>query len=356
MARKESHVIRTAIAALAAVATVAVIAGGTARDAEARIIRVNWDGTGDYPSIKAAVLSAAEGDTIRVAPGTYSGSSNTDIDTAGMNLVFESDDDPDATIIDGEGLHGAFLIDSGQDSTYVVRGFTFLDCHRNQSGGAFVVQHSSPIIEYCRFQDCTASFNGGSVYANDSSAIVRRCVFHGNAAEIIGGALYGNSSALTISWCLFDDNSALGGYGGGAVYSSRSADYFTNCTFTENVTDAVVVFSGPDFRMTDCIVTGTIDGAAVVDQEDDGTDIRHCVIFDNAAGDSLADHHHDNLFLDPLFCDAQAYDYTHCLDSECLPDFNDWGELIGAYGEGCGPCNTPVEDASWGVLKALFRQ
>jgi hypothetical protein len=34
---------------------------------------------------------------------------------------------------------------------------------------------------------------------------------------------------------------------------------------------------------------------------------------------------------------------------------NPWGVLIGAHGEGCSPCTSPVERVSWGQIKAMYR-
>jgi hypothetical protein len=121
------------------------------------------------------------------------------------------------------------------------------------------------------------------------------------------------------------------------------------------VSDAVRVHYATSFTMTDCIIAGTVGGVAVHQENSSGTEFSHCVVFGNAEGDSLPAYHHDNLFVDPLFCDPSEDDYSHCSDSPCLPTVNVWGELVGAYGEGCGPCDTSVEGASWGWIKGLFR-
>jgi hypothetical protein len=49
-------------------------------------------------------------------------------------------------------------------------------------------------------------------------------------------------------------------------------------------------------------------------------------------------------------------DFTLCANSLCLPENNiDCDQLIGAYGEGCPPCDSPVESTSWGAIKAMYR-
>lgn len=58
-----------------------------------------------------------------------------------------------------------------------------------------------------------------------------------------------------------------------------------------------------------------------------------------------------NISEDPLFCDAPLDDYTLHEDSPCNGAAHDGG-VIGAYGVGCG---VPVEQSTWGSIKARFR-
>jgi len=53
----------------------------------AATIIVHADGSGDYPTIQAAIDAANEGDTVEVWPGTYTGDGNRDIDPNGKNLT-----------------------------------------------------------------------------------------------------------------------------------------------------------------------------------------------------------------------------------------------------------------------------
>ncbi|MBN2565922.1 MAG: right-handed parallel beta-helix repeat-containing protein [Candidatus Eisenbacteria bacterium] len=337
--------------ALAVLLVVVVLALPAAAD----ITHINWDGTGDQMTIWAGALLAGPGDTVLVAPGVYDGTSNTDINTQGTNVVFASEGGAAVTFIDGGDEHGVFRITDGQDSTFVVRGFTLTNCHPSTGSGAMEISNSSPIIEDCVFEGCTANSNGGGIGFSNSSAIVRDCVFRGNTGDYRGGGIYAYNGALTVSCCLFDGNTASSTYEGGAVFSNSSSDVYSGCTFVDNESDAVRVYNAPDLRVTNCIIAATVGGCAVYQQDSDEMEVSHCVVFGNADGDSLPAHHHDNLFVDPLFCDVSTGDYTHCSDSECLPPYNGWGELVGVYGEGCDACNTPVENASWGEVKALFR-
>jgi hypothetical protein len=253
-------------------ATAVVVLSGFAA-ARASTIVVDLNGGGDYTTIKSAALVADEGDTVLVAPGTCSRTSNVALNTEGKNRVFESESGADETFLDGEDQYAAFYITDGQDTTTVIRGFTLTNCHPFGNSGAMEISNASPVIENCLFDEYTANFFGGGIGCAHSSAVVRDCTFRDCVAGFRGGAIYVSDSFLRVSYC---------------------------------------------------IIAGTVDGHAVYDEGPFEIDIHHCVVFGNADGDSL-------------------------------PPHNDWGELVGAYGEGCDPCNTSVENATWSVIKTLFR-
>jgi hypothetical protein len=48
-------------------------------------------------------------------------------------------------------------------------------------------------------------------------------------------------------------------------------------------------------------------------------------------------------------------DASLCANSECRPAGNDCGLLIGAVNVGCDECDSPIEEMSWGNVKARFR-
>ena len=69
-----------------------------------------------------------------------------------------------------------------------------------------------------------------------------------------------------------------------------------------------------------------------------------------APGDSIF----ANISTPPLFCNEVGGDYSLQQCSPCVGAAHD-GADIGAWGIGC-ECSTPVQDASWAVIKSLFRQ
>ncbi len=64
-----------------------------------------------------------------------------------------------------------------------------------------------------------------------------------------------------------------------------------------------------------------------------------------------------NVSIEPYYCDftgAAGYDYHVCYTSDIV-SLGDGGTPIGAYGGGCTNCVAPVQRATWGAIKALYR-
>jgi hypothetical protein len=101
----------------------------TASTATADIIYVNADGSGDYPTIQAAIDAATDGDEVVLRAGIYTGNGNRDIDFKAKAITVRSlhPDDDDCmhqTIIDPEGIGVIvrFINDEGPESVF--EGFT----------------------------------------------------------------------------------------------------------------------------------------------------------------------------------------------------------------------------------------
>jgi len=69
--------------------------------------------------------------------------------------------------------------------------------------------------------------------------------------------------------------------------------------------------------------------------------------------DVVADSVFANIAVPPLFCGAGLADYDLQECSPCVGAAHD-GTDIGAFGVGC-PCETLVEEKTWGAIKALYR-
>ncbi len=183
--------------------------------------------------------------------------------------------------------------------------------------GDFLVM---PSITECTFTDNVSGWTGGAItLEGGSGGAIESCVLHGNAAETGAAIEITASTGPGITSCTFQGNVA--NPGDGAIAS----------------TDA-----SPDIANT--IIAGTEIGAALVCSGSPTPTTTHSCSFGNAAGDSLCGSYHDNMFEDPLFCNAAGGDLTLHDDSPCLAANNGWGELVGARGAGgCGP-GTGVDD------------
>jgi len=237
-------------------------------------ITINPDGTGDYPTIQAAIDDANDGDVIILNPGTYIGHGNRDIDFKGKAITVRSENGPEsiaATIIDCNGTpaepHRGFYFHSQEKDTSQLKGLTIsngnapqeiledfqdpiaiggaifcagsnpkiISCrlmnNKAEYGAAVSCYNCSPIIEYCRMIENTSRFGGG-IYCYKSDPTVANSSFKSNQASYGGGGIYCRNSSPKIIKCIFSNNY---GKSGGAI---RNFDYSNpliyNCIFNNN--------------------------------------------------------------------------------------------------------------------------
>jgi predicted outer membrane repeat protein len=290
-----------------------------------------WRVPGDAPTIGAGIDSAAAGDVVLVAPGTYAGERNRGLDFGGKEIAVISEAGAESTIIDCGEQDRGFRFSSGESSEATVRGFTIVN-GRADMGGAIYVHGSSPTITDCVFSGNGAGGGGGgAIYCADgSSPTIRDCGFYENTSDDRGGAIRSSFASPSILNCTLVYNGAP--LGGG------------------------VACNGSTFTIANSVVAFNVGGAILCEGGVGIPSISHSCIFANAGGDSLCGNYHDNLFVDPLFCGMAQGNLTLCENSPCLPSGspwgNPWGELIGAYGQGCGSCDSPVEISFYAVLSA----
>jgi predicted outer membrane repeat protein len=282
--------------------------------ASARTWHVEPDGTGDVPSIKAAVDSAAaEGDTVLLANGTFAGAA------------------------------------------------TITDC-------VFTDNTATDMWGY--------SHGGGGVLCRGATEITN-CTFAGNTAyEGPGGAIYFQADAgalyLTVSRCTFLGNSVhIGPFCGAGLAATGdvgSSITITDCTFAENprgdaLCGATISIEGDfDALIENTIVSFAAKGGAVHLNGAATASFRCCDIFGNTGGDwagPIASQNgaSGNFSLDPLFCGLNGGNVSLQLCSPCLPGLHPSGDecgVIGALGPGC-ECGGAAQPATWGMIKALYR-
>ncbi len=184
-----------------------------------------------YPTIQDAVDAASNGDTVLVAPGTYTGPGNRDIDYLGKNITVKSEKGPEATIIDCQGSeadpHRGFIIRNGEDDDAVVDGFTITNGYAyaldlEYSGGAIMTDKASdPTIKNNILIGNTAHIGGGAIYLKykSNSDIVNNIIIGNRAGQFGGGLQISSSDAIVMNNIIAYND---GGEKGGGIWISKT--------------------------------------------------------------------------------------------------------------------------------------
>jgi len=222
---------------------------------------------GEYSTIQSAIDTAVNGDTVIIAPGTYTGDSNRDIDFKGKAITVRSTDPNDSvivatTIIDCQNYGRGFTFESGEQADSILKGITIIN-GKAGTGGGILIRDSSPVIAKCTVSN-NSGVTGGGVYCDGGSPTIVNSIIENNYASGEGGGIYywgsgkpsiinctvrGNSTNSrgegggiyingdihggqpTISFCSIIENTA--GSGGG-LYIHKSSPLISHCTVADN--------------------------------------------------------------------------------------------------------------------------
>lgn len=365
------------------------------------------DGSGDLPTIQDAVLASANGDIIELAPGTFTGPGNTDVNIIDLMVTVRSQSglpgqvyidcnanssDPHRafqvvgegcsgslieglTIINGFGYQdaivsaGALLLKNFSNPT--IRNCVFENNHAgmdwNNGGGAVYVDgHCDATFESCEFRGNSAFFGGAVGLNHYSTAVFLECRFLDNTGGR-GGAIWGNSTSKTS--CLFARNSADEG---GAIWGNGYNDeYSANCTYSGNSAPVGgAIYALPNYGspviLIDSIIADCPEGEAIWAPSSVPVQLSCSNLYGNAGGDWVGAFSsqvdlNGNFSANPCFCSSETDEFTLCGDSFCLPGHHPWGcdQLVGAYDLGCGDCSCsgPVstDQTNLGSIKAMYR-
>jgi len=212
----------------------AVGAGG----ASARTWNVHEDGSGDAPTIQAAIDSAAAGDTVLVSPGVYTA---IEIDQTGSfsavdmksGVALVSSGGPEVTVIEvtsEEVTRGATVVNCNPFT--LIEGFTFTGGDAF-SGAGILIDKSSLTVRNNIIFDAYGGSGGGMLIENAAAPLIVGNVFDSNIACCgVGGAMvvrYGAEPEIVDN--LFVGNT---GFGGGAVAIDGAGGLVEGNLFTGN--------------------------------------------------------------------------------------------------------------------------
>ena len=191
---------------------------------------VTSSGTGTesnpYKTLSSAISKARDGDTIYIAPGTYTGSGNVKL-TISKAVTIERWGNSGEVIFDGQNSNYFFTL----NSNVVLSSLTFQN-GKNSNGGALVIKSNSLIID-CTFKDNQATSWGGAIDMNPGSATIINSKFINNYAASGGGAISKAAVSLNVINSVFTDNH---GGRGGAINSGNTGAhlYVGGSTFQNN--------------------------------------------------------------------------------------------------------------------------
>lgn len=231
------------------------------------------DGSGDYPTIQAAVDAAAALDEIVLEDGVFTGAGNRDVRFDGKDVVVRSRNGTATCTLDTQGSsadpHRAFRLDAGEtaasriDGLTITGGFVKGNFPENGGGGILVAYGSHPTITNCVFDANTTGtegFGAGLLAWEDCDITLTDCVFvNGVSGWYGGGFVLRKLCDATVERVVVDNCYAM--HGGGGVSITNSNAIVTDCAFSNNWVDeagggGMLVKAGAQPIFTRCVFAG----------------------------------------------------------------------------------------------------
>lgn len=150
----------------------------------------------DQPTIQDAINVANTGDTVLVAPGTYS----ENINFMGKAITVKSSGGTKVTIIDGGKVAPVVTFASGETSKSVLNGFTLQNgsstFNSQYDGGGVYISGASPIVSNNVIQNNVACNGGGGIAVEFSSARIQNNLIKNNSQSGCSGGIGGGGIAV----------------------------------------------------------------------------------------------------------------------------------------------------------------
>jgi hypothetical protein len=338
-----------------------------------------------YSTIQAGLDASWDADTVLVAPGTYTGPGNRNLDYRGTDIVLLGVAGPKSTIVDCNRLGRGFYFHSEESRGAVLEGFTItngIGVSAIMCGGGILIDGSYCTIRNCRIENNEALYSGGGIYIRDTQGpqqpTIEGCVISGNRSGTIGGysgqgggGIGIETASPTIFRCAITGNYA-DPVGGGLWLTSSATLLLTECTFSGNRAVSTWpndphgrggAICGAPFIAERCIFWGNCSEYQHEINGEGGHGLSYllCCAVDVAGISESVRLLDEQVQTDPLFCSpddcgnapSTAGTYTLCADSPCLPENSPCGEAIGAFGSGCG-YSADVQDLLQGEPRLMI--
>jgi hypothetical protein len=163
----------------------------------------------DHATVQAAINASANGDTVEVAPGTYT--ENIRFNGKAIRLVSQSG--PASTIIEPAAFGSLVTLQNNETTTSILEGFTLRN-GRGSLGGAMELFNASPTI-----RDNIFIGNGSAIiWGNNASPLIERNLFlanscgtgvetvNGSSPRIVNNVFADNTGCTAISMTLPEGN------------------------------------------------------------------------------------------------------------------------------------------------------
>ncbi len=225
---------------------------------------VTPDGTGDFPTIQAAVDAAVDGDEILLADGTFAGVGNHYVSFLGKAITIRSaSGNADACLVNwgpGYGWRG-FRFESAEGRSSILADLSIISTGSPYTvmGGVIVVG-ASPTIRGVNFRSGFALISSGGapliedsvlengsnmLIAEGSTPVIRGCVLEAGSFVHSRGRIRVVDSALRMEDCAAHE---------GPIFATRSSAEFEGCDLNETSVD--VSGTGGGLLIEDCRITG----------------------------------------------------------------------------------------------------
>ncbi len=280
-------------------------------------------------SIQEGLNKATSGWTVLVADGTYTGTSNRNLDFVGKSVHLQSCGGADQCIIDCQNSGRGFYFHSGEGTDSIVEGFNIRNGNVVGSrGGGILCESSSPTIDTCIVNNCrcdvVADGAGGGILCDNSSAVIINCTISGNWANDEGGGICCFYATPLIASCLIFDNTST--FVGGGIQCFRSNATIADCTIVGNTADygGALNCYDSDPTVSNTILWGNQAGGTgdQIWTQDSGSlvTLNNCD-YENGAGDVAGNGTvtpTDCITLNPQFVNATSDNYRLTEISPCI--------------------------------------